>query len=127
MNNLLLFFAFPVATIIFAIALQKILRSPFLVAAVVFAAFLIATFTAFDESFLVFAILYSVIALITALLVRFICCIIRNSNNPCINANAGESDDMCEIQDVNNNQNTCCCNRSYINPYQVRRNMMFRR
>ncbi|MBR2241418.1 MAG: DUF2651 family protein [Clostridia bacterium] len=85
MNNLLVFFAFPVATIILAIVLQKIIQSPLLVGATFFAIFLVVTFAAFDESFLVFAILYALLALITALVVRFICCLINNSDNPCIN------------------------------------------
>lgn len=123
MDNLLIFFAFPVAVIIFAIALQKILRSPILVAAIIFAIFLIVTFTAFDDPFLVYAILYSLLALITALITRFICCLIRNSTNACITANAGITDDM----DENNNLNCSCnCNRNYITPYFPRRNL-FRR
>lgn len=124
MNNLLIFFALPVATIIFAVALQKILRSPFLVAAVVFAAFLIVTFAAFDVSFLVFAILYALLALITALITRFICCLIRNSDNPCINGNASASDNDNDSDDENNCG--CGCNRSYIAPYSYRRNRFFR-
>lgn len=123
MDSLLIFFAFPVAVIIFAIALQKILRSPILVAAIIFAIFLIVTFTAFDETFLVYAILYSLLALITALITRFICCLIRNNTNPCITANAGISDDMEENDNSNCN---CNCNRSYITPYFPRRNI-FRR
>ncbi len=129
MNNLLIFFAFPVATIIFAVALQKILRSPFLVAAVIFAAFLIVTFAAFDESFLVFAILYALLALLTALATRFICCLIRNSTNPCITGNLTDED---EENDENNSncgcQNSCGCNRSsnFIVPYSYRRNRFMR-
>ena len=88
MNNLLLFFAIPVATIILSIVLQKLLQSPILVAATFFAIFLIITFAVFDESFLVLAILYTLLALLTALAVRFICCMINNSDNPCINGSA---------------------------------------
>ena len=40
MNILLIFFALPIATIIISIALQKILRCPILVAAIIFAIFL---------------------------------------------------------------------------------------
>lgn len=134
MNNLLIFFAFPVAVIIFAIALQKLLKCPFLVAAVTFAAFLIVAFTAFDESFLVFAILYSLLALITALVTRFICCIIRNSNNPCLTANAGTNENSndkedCDNDNSNNNDSNNCgcnCNRSYSSQYFSRRNMLRR-
>ena len=118
MNNLLIFFAIPVATIILAIVLQKILKCPLLVAATFFAIFLIVTFAAFDESFLVFAILYTLLALITALIVRFICCLIQNSDNSCINGDAMQ----------NNNSNSCGCNRSRFqsNQYFSRRYMMRR-
>ena len=138
MNYLLIFFALPVAVIIFSVALQKILRSPFLVSAVIFAAFLIVTFTAFDETFLVFAILYALLALLTALLTRFICCLIRNSDNPCItgnaNTNANDSDNDCNCgcnrcnETNNNNDNMCSCSRdgNYIVPYTYRRNRFLR-
>lgn len=133
MNNLLIFFAFPVATIIFAVALQKILRSPFLVAAVIFAAFLIVTFASFDVSFLVFAILYALLALLTALATRFICCLVKNSNNSCINNNAFLNELCCNSNNNNdndddNNSNNCCCNRerSYVVPYSYRRNRFIR-
>ena len=36
MNILLLFFAIPIAVIIFSIALQKILKCPFIVAGIIF-------------------------------------------------------------------------------------------
>lgn len=127
MNNLLIFFAIPVATIIFAIVLQKLLRSPLLVAATIFAILLIVTFAAFDESFLVFAILYTLLALITALVVRFICCMINNSDNPCINGTAMHNQGICgdteSSNDDDNNSNNCgCgCNRNVRNPYFSRR------
>ena len=76
MNILLLAFALPVATILLAIVLQKVLRSPLLVAATFFAILLIVTYTAFDSSFLVFAILYTILAYVTAVLTRLICNII---------------------------------------------------
>ena len=73
MNTLLIFFALPVATIILAIVLQKILKCPLLVAGTFFAIFLIVTFAAFDASFLVFAIIYTILAYITAVLTKLIC------------------------------------------------------
>ena len=104
-----------------------------MVSAVVFAAFLIVTFATFDETFLVFAILYTLLALLTALLTRFICCLIRNSDNPCINGNANASE--------NDNESTCGCNcqnesnrtgygyngeSRYIVPYTSKRNRFLR-
>ncbi len=84
MNTLLLFFALPVATIILAIVLQKILNNPLLVAATFFAIYLIVTFAAFDASFLVYAIAYTILAYITAVLTRIICRLLKmlaNQNN----------------------------------------------
>lgn len=136
MNNLLLFFAIPVATIILSIVLQKLLQSPLLVAATFFAIFLVITFAAFDESFLVFAILYTLLALITAILVRFICCLINNSDNPCINGTALHNSGICgnnnsatdDEDDENDNSGNCgCgCNRSMSNQYFSRRYMIRR-
>lgn len=142
MNTLLIFFAIPVATIILAIVLQKILDCPLLVAATFFAIFLVVTFAAFDEGFLVLAILYTLLALITALIVRFICCLIKNSDNPCINGSAMKSSCLCGNNDDNSNDsddedecgcnnhgsNSCGCgnNRSINNQYYQRR-YMFRR
>ena len=53
MNTLLIFFALPIAVIIISIALQKIFKCPFLVAAIIFAAFLIVTFVIGNLTYLV--------------------------------------------------------------------------
>ena len=68
MNILLLFFALPVATIILAIVLEKILRCPILTAATFFAIYLIVAFAVFDATFLVFVIAYTILAFITAVI-----------------------------------------------------------
>lgn len=62
MNILLIFFALPIATILLAIVLQKILKSPILVAIIFFAIYLIVTFAAFDSDFLIVAILLTILA-----------------------------------------------------------------
>ena len=128
MNTLLIFFAIPVATIILAIVLQKVLNSPLLVAGTFFAIFLIITFAAFDVSFLVIAILYTLLAFITAILARFICCLIHNSDNPCLKniANAEICADSDSENDDDNNNSGCGCNRSVSNQYYGRRYMMRR-
>ena len=96
MNTLLLFFALPVATIILAIVLEKILDCPVLVAATFFAIYLVVTFAVFDSSFLVYAIIYTILAFITAAIVKAICNFIKNC---CNNQN----------QDISNdNQNNGC-------------------
>lgn len=130
METLLLFFALPVATIILAIVLQKILNNPLLVAATFFAIYLIVTFAAFDTSFLVYAIIYTILAYITAILVKTICCIIKkiSEQNSCIcrvterpiTISTNLSSDGNDIttnttllansnSQVNNGRN-CCCN-----------------
>lgn len=105
MSDLLIYFALPVATIILSVVLQKLLKSPILVAATAFAIYLIVTFAAFDESFLLYAIVYTILAYLTALLTRFICCLIRNNTNSCLNpCNNGNNDD-----DDDDNTNGCGC------------------
>lgn len=110
MNVLLLFFALPVATILLAIVLQKILCSPILVALTFFAVYLIVTFAVFDETFLIFAIVYTIIAYITAVIARFIRRFIRcqnNNNNNDDNNNDDEDDCGCGCD--NDNSNNCNC------------------
>ena len=77
MNTLLIFFALPIATIILAIVLQKILKCPFLVAGIIFAIFLIVTFAIGNLNYLVATIAYTILAFITAILTNIICRILR--------------------------------------------------
>lgn len=77
MDLILTFVVLPLATIIFSIALQRLLKCPILVAAVVFAVFLILTYTVFGTDFIIFAIVYAIIAFITAFLTCLVCRIIR--------------------------------------------------
>lgn len=83
--TVLFFIVLPLATILISIVLQKLLRSPILVALLIFAVYLILAFTVFDAEFLINAIIYSIIAYITALIFRLVCCLIRkmdcNDNN----------------------------------------------
>lgn len=76
----LFFIILPLATILIAIVLQKLLRSPILVALLVFAVYLILAFTVFTTDFLINAIIYTIIAFITAVIVRLICCLIKRLN-----------------------------------------------
>jgi len=86
--DLFVFFALPFATILLAIVLQKILRSPILVAITFFAVGLIVSFSAFSDVLaeaLIATIIYTLIAFITAYIVMLICRCRRrfcgNSNN----------------------------------------------
>lgn len=98
MNILLIFFALPIATIIISIALQKILKCPPLVAAVIFAIFLIVTFVINNINFLVAAIVYAIIAFITASIVCLISRLIERFR---------DDDDCCECE-----RDNCGCRRN---------------
>ncbi len=85
MNILLIFFALPLATIILAVVLQKLIKNPILVAAIFFAIYLIVAFTVFNATFLIAVIVYTFLAYITAAIVKIICCFSRNWNCNCNN------------------------------------------
>lgn len=89
MNILLILFALPIATILLAIVLQKILKCPVLVAITFFAIYLIVAFAFFNASFLILVILYTALAYITAVIVK---CLIRRG---------------CEICGERRNNDTC--------------------
>ncbi len=95
MNTLLLFFALPVATILLAIVVEKILRNPFLTAITFFAIYLIVAFAAFDTTFLIYAIVYTILAFITAIIAEFFFQRCRQQNNNCCKL-------LCECRQSNN-------------------------
>ena len=104
MNLILFLFIFPIATIIFSIALQKILKNPFLVSAVILAIFLIVTFTVYGINFLIAAFIYALIALITAYIVKFFEKVEnRTIQINLINNREGRNNNL-------ENDNTCPCN-----------------
>lgn len=102
MNTLLIFFALPLATIILAAVLQKLIKCPVLVAAIFFAIYLIVAFAVFNATFLIAAIVYTVLAYVTASIVRIICCFIRNFNLNC-------DDCPCRCSRMENCDNNCSC------------------
>ena len=124
MNIILLFFALPVATIILAIVLEKILRCPVLTAATFFAIFLIVAFAVFDASFLVFVIAYTIIAYITAVIAEFFFSRCRRKQRRCCcNEESNDDDDEIRLSDeeiqriarqvaniLSNNNCSCNCN-----------------
>lgn len=81
MDPILIFLVLPIAIIILAIVLQRILKCPILVALTFFAIFLILTFTVFGTDFLIFAILYTILAFIAAFLAELFCRIARRLRN----------------------------------------------
>ena len=131
MNTLLIFFAFPIAVIIISAILENLLKNPVAVAAFIFAVFLIVAFAAFDETFLIATLVYTIIAFITALIVHFLKRRYDNQHNICerleeIIRNNSDNNNNDSIVDAveniisnnsNNNVNTnsnncnCGCNR----------------
>ena len=126
--GLLLFFALPVATIILAIVLQKILKCPILVAATFFAIYLIVAFAIFDSTFLIYVIAYTIIAYITAYLTRLICDIfgrngfLKNINAETINTNILRTNEF-----INDNDNNLTCNNNSCNNRGYNYNRYYRR
>ena len=124
MNTLLIFFAFPLAVIIISIILEKILRSPIAVAALIFAIFIILTFAVFDTTFLIATLAYTILAFITAAIVHFLKCRHRREkdlydllsdllrNNNC--NNDGENDNESDEESENENNNGCGCGRTAV-------------
>lgn len=113
MNTLLLiFFALPIAVIIISIALQKILKNPFLVAAIIFAIFLVVTFVIGNLIFLVATIAYAILAFITAIITNIICRIIKKLDEcecrreRCGCSNRRNNDNSTQLLSINGG----CCN-----------------
>lgn len=106
MNILLIFFAIPIAVIIISIALQKILKCPPLVAAIIFAIFLVVTFIISNLSFLVAAIVYGIISYITAVITCLVCRFLRNCNreNNCWSCCCDKDNDSCRNCNRENNR-----------------------
>lgn len=125
MNILLIFFALPIAVIIISVALQRILRCPVLVAAIIFAIFLIVTFVVNNLNFLIAAIVYAIISFITAyitcLLGRVLCRIAnqcscgcnRDSQNQCnCNNNNNNSNNLLTVTSLQNGNSASGCNQN---------------
>lgn len=115
---LLIYFVLPIATIIISIALQKILKCPTLVAAIIFAIFLIVTFVINNLNFLIATIIYTIISFITAALVRVIYRIIRRFRNNVNCCECGNSNNVSnEILTINSScsdlENRNLLTRSY--------------
>ena len=100
-----IFFALPLATILLAIVLQKILKSPILVAITFFSIFIIVAFTVFLDTLaeaLIAAIIYTIIAYITAYIVMIIC---RLKRRFC-HCSREEAENQIRCSCENNNENT---------------------
>lgn len=97
--NILFFVIFPIAVILMSIVLQKLLKSPILVAILIFAVFLILAYTVFTPEFLLNAIIYAIIAFITAAIFKLICSLRRRIS--CNIFNVCDDTDSCNNNDDN--------------------------
>lgn len=97
--NILFFVIFPIAVILISIVLQKLLKSPILVAILIFAVFLILAYTVFTPEFLLNAIIYAIIAFITAAIFKLICSLRRRIS--CNIFNVCDDTDSCNNNDDN--------------------------
>ena len=110
-TNLLIFFAIPLAIIIISVALQKILRNPFLVAGITFSILLVIVLAFFEPIYLIAVVAYTVLSFITAFLTCLLRRLFRNinmcncmgfgNNNP---DNTNENQVIEALSDGNNNQ-----------------------
>ncbi len=103
MMNLLIFFAIPFAIVIYSIALQKLLRCPFLVAGIIFSTFLIISFATMNINFLIAGIIYTIISFVSAYITMLID---KNRREREENRN----NDVSTINNFNNIRR-CNCNR----------------
>ncbi len=88
MNTILLiFFAIPLAVIIFSIALQKILKCPALVAGIIFAIGIILTFIIGNLIILAATLVYTLISYITAVIICLIDRYCNHNNDNCCRRN----------------------------------------
>ncbi len=130
MNILLIFFALPIAVIIISAILQKVLKCPIAVAALIFAIFLVVTFAVSNINLLIATFAYTLLSLITAVIVRFICesrnnsntCellsnLLENSSNNGTNlnnvANVLSGNNLTNNSNNSNNTNSCGCGCRY--------------
>ena len=105
MNNLLIFFALPLATIIISVVLERIWKNYILVTLFAFAVYLIVAFAVGDSTLLVLVIAYTFLAFISA----FLSMLFRKINKRlrCL-----EDVDSQNDTEENNCNNHCRCNNN---------------
>ena len=115
MNNLLIFFALPLATVIIAIVLERVWKNYILVTLFTFAVYLIVAFALGDANLLVLVIIYTLLAFIAA----FLSMLFRKLGKKLKNLEEiGDTSDeqrrICnhhnsEAENINNSNNNCNC------------------
>ena len=118
MNNLLVFFALPIATIIIAVVLERLWKNYILVTLFTFAVYLIVAFAVGDATLLVLVIIYTFLAFIAA----FLSMIFRKINKKlrCLEDVCSENDSdneqehnhFCRCRDNSDTGGTNNCNNS---------------
>lgn len=102
---LLIFFAIPFAIILFSIALQKLIRNPFLVAGIIFSILLIIVLAFFAPIYLILVIVYTILSFLTAVFTKLIAQILKrfcNSNtNSVSELVAEESEELIPVSKAN--------------------------
>lgn len=71
MEFAMVLFIFPVLSLLFGIIGQMIIKRIYIVVGITFLVWLIATFTIFNESFMIWVFIYSALTLIGSLIVHF--------------------------------------------------------
>ena len=105
MNNLLIYFALPLATIIIAVVLERLWKNYILVTLFTFAIYLIVAFALGNANLLVLVIIYTFLAFIAA----FLSMLFRKINKRlrCLENAENES-----ITSNSANNNNCACNNN---------------
>ena len=120
MNNLLVFFALPLATIIIAVVLERLWKNYILVTLFTFAVYLIVAFAVGDATLLVLVIIYTFLAFISAflsMLFRKICKKLKCLEDVSSDSEEDNDDDRNHCRCHNNNNvgnvnDTNNCNNS---------------
>lgn len=117
MDILLIFFILPLATIIIATIMERLLNNPIAVAAFVFALAIVIVFIAFEPADLIYALVYTILAYVVAVitcLIRRFCNRNNNDNNDEDDNNNNNNNSICNCLGLNNMNNTsgCGCNRN---------------
>ena len=112
MNDLLIFFAIPFATIILAIVLERIIRVPILVAATFFSIYLVVAFVINDMTFLILTIVYTVLAYIAAVVYRFF---VNMRNCGCSCNRSCNCNNICNCENGTDNSNNNNGSVTFVN------------
>ena len=100
MNELLVFFAFPVSIAILSIIFETLIHCPIKIAGITFSILLIVTFSIAEESFLIFTILYTLLSYIVAWITRQWC---QSQNNNYNNSREKSIEELIQNSKLNNN------------------------